>query len=352
MDDRTLPWRLLPNKMNTYEGGREIDRFRGVPVPLDDHRPEGWIGSTTTFRSKAHPRLGHSEVLRPSGGTLYLTDAIREDPVAMTGGPDGFGALMKLLDAGQDLMVQCHPTREAALEVFGSPFGKAESWIVLGARPDAEEPPHVLLGFREGVDPDRFYELYAAKRAADIEAMLHRFDVVPGDVFMVPPGVPHAVHVGCLLVEVQEPSDITVNLLPYTWGTPETNRAHDLAVRRCVVFEGRTREETERALRVRPTVLRDGPWGVEESLIGPAQTPYFACTRLTLRGSAPWRPTGRGAACLVVSGSGAIHHPDGAFSLRKADEFFLPAAARDLRFSAGPDGLVVVAAHPEGAELA
>jgi hypothetical protein len=51
----------------------------------------------------------------------------------------------------------------------------------------------------------------------------------------------------------------------------------------------------------------------------------------------------------VVEGSGAIHHPDGSFSLRKADEFFVPAAADDLRFVAGPGGLVVLASHPEGA---
>ena len=58
------------------------------------------------------------------------------------------GLLVKLLDARERLPVHCHPTRQFARDVLGSPFGKAEAWIVVATRqvPGAE-PPNVRVGF-------------------------------------------------------------------------------------------------------------------------------------------------------------------------------------------------------------
>lgn len=44
------------------------------------------------------------------------------------------------------LPVQVHPTREFSRRNFGSPYGKAESWLILATRPDA----CIYFGFREG----------------------------------------------------------------------------------------------------------------------------------------------------------------------------------------------------------
>ena len=48
IDIATSPWRLVQNKVKRYPGGCEIDRFRGIVLPVDGDRPEAWVGSDTS----------------------------------------------------------------------------------------------------------------------------------------------------------------------------------------------------------------------------------------------------------------------------------------------------------------
>lgn len=51
-----------------------------------------------------------------------------------------------------------------------------------------------------------------------LHALCHKVPVSVGDVFNIGPGLVHAVGPGCFLVEVQEPSDITVGATPLRTG--------------------------------------------------------------------------------------------------------------------------------------
>jgi len=122
-------------------------------------------------------------------------------------GGERFPLLVKLLDCTATLSVQVHPPAQVAPSLGGEP--KTEMWYLLDAEPDA----HVFAGLRAGVSRERFE---ADLRAGhDVSQLLHRVDVAPGDVMLVPSGRIHALGAGCLVVEVQQNSDTTFRVFDF-----------------------------------------------------------------------------------------------------------------------------------------
>jgi mannose-6-phosphate isomerase len=197
------PLRLPANQLpRFFRGGQQIARFRGLPPQAED-APEDWVGATNTVRGEVE--LGLS---RLDDGRL-LRDAIDADPEGFLGpGRSEPRLLVKLLDAGERLPVHVHPDREFAREHLASRYGKTEAWVIV----QTGDASTVWLGFRDGIDQAAL-ELWVG--AQDVPAMLaamNRVSVTPGDVVYVPAGVPHAIGAGILLVELQEPSDLSILL--------------------------------------------------------------------------------------------------------------------------------------------
>ncbi|WP_208109285.1 class I mannose-6-phosphate isomerase [Enemella evansiae] len=113
--------------------------------------------------------------------------------------------LTKLLHAGQRLPVHLHPDGEFARNRLDRRHGKTEAWVILSAG-------EVFLGWRHRVTLDRLRELVDRQDTHALLDLLHRFDVRPGDAILVPAGMPHAIGTGVLLVEVQEPEDLSILL--------------------------------------------------------------------------------------------------------------------------------------------
>lgn len=203
------PTILPPNQFrHFYRGGSSIQRLRGQPATATD-MPEDWIASTATRFGAA--RQGLSEL--PDG--RLLRDAIAGDPIGWLGAEhvQAWGAelelLVKLLDAGQRLIVHAHPDQQFATRHLGCRHGKTEAWIVL-----ATETPEPLayLGFRHAVGAS-IVESWVQEQ--DVEAMLGALNAVPiaaGDAILVPAGLPHAIGAGVLIAELQEPTDFSVVL--------------------------------------------------------------------------------------------------------------------------------------------
>jgi mannose-6-phosphate isomerase len=197
-----LPVELPPNVLrHFYRGGARIAALRGLELD-SDHMPEEWIGAV-------NPAFGHAGrgLSRLADGTL-VRDAIASDPQAYLGRAGEPGLLVKLLDAGQRLPVHFHPGRAFAREALGSRYGKTEAWLVVEAEPGAT----VHAGFNRRIE---LAELRAWMRAQDAAAMLaamHELPVAAGDAIFVPAGTPHAIGAGILLVELQEPTDLSVLL--------------------------------------------------------------------------------------------------------------------------------------------
>lgn len=200
------PIRLASNRPaeRFYRGGARISAFRGERESAP-REPEDWVGSTTTIRGEQV--LGLTTL--PDG--RILRDAIAEDPVSWLGSvhAERWGAdtrlLVKLLDAGQRLPVHAHPHDDFAASHLGRAHGKAEAWYIL-------EGGTVHVGLREETTVEALADLVSRQDVAALLGLLHEVEVRPGDVVWVPPGELHAIGAGVLLLELQQPEDLSILL--------------------------------------------------------------------------------------------------------------------------------------------
>jgi mannose-6-phosphate isomerase len=202
------PLALGPNQIRRfYRGGARIAAFRGLP-PAEDDAPEDWIASTTT--ALGEDELGLSRI----ENGVRLADLFAADPEAFfePAHRAAYGAdpaiLLKLLDAGERLPLHLHPDDTFAASHLGTSHGKTEGWIILEAEPDAS----VHLGFSRDVAADELAERVAAQDVAAFLEIMNRLPVQAGDSTVVPAGVPHVIGEGILLLELQQPSDLSLLL--------------------------------------------------------------------------------------------------------------------------------------------
>ena len=202
------PQLLPPNVLkHFYAGGPRIAALRGIELE-SDHMPEEWIGAVSTMFGQAERGLSRFE-----DGTL-VRDAVRADPEAYLGPAHvaRYGAdtalLVKLLDAGQRLPAHFHPGRAFAHDHLDSRYGKTEAWLIVEADDDAA----VWVGFNRAVEPGEVREWMRTQDAPAMLAAMHELPVKPGDTIFVPAGTSHAIGSGILLVELQEPTDMSVLL--------------------------------------------------------------------------------------------------------------------------------------------
>jgi mannose-6-phosphate isomerase len=199
---------LPPNVLHHfYVGGARIAGLRGLDL-ADDHMPEEWIGAVNTTFGDATRGLS-----RLPDGT-FVRDAIAAAPEDYLGAPHVArwgtdpGLLVKLLDAGQRLPVHFHPSLPFASEHLGLTHGKTEAWIILEADPGAS----VWAGFAEEVDLDTIRRWMRDQDSAAMLAAMRELPVGPGDAIFIPAGTPHAIGEGILLVELQEPTDLSISI--------------------------------------------------------------------------------------------------------------------------------------------
>jgi mannose-6-phosphate isomerase len=198
-----LPWNPV---FRFYKGGDGIDRFRDIEPGSGPGAPEDWVGSTTTSFGNDTEGLSSLEDGR------VLRDVIAADPVAFFGAQhvaalgSNSGLLVKLLDAGERLADHFHPGRDFAREHLHSEFGKTEAWLILEAEPDA----HMHLGLREPVDLETLQRWVNEQDSEEMLAALNKVPVKAGDSLFVPAGTLHTIGEGITLIELQEPSDMSV----------------------------------------------------------------------------------------------------------------------------------------------
>ncbi|MCX7027400.1 MAG: hypothetical protein NT061_07960 [Spirochaetes bacterium] len=247
--------------------------------------------------------------------------------------------LVKLLDAKNQYLLQCHPTCEVARKIWNSEYGKEECWYVLSVREDAIEAPSILLGFKEGVTREAFEREYRSGNLKAIEAMCHKISVAAGDAFFVPGGTPHALGAGCFVVEVQEPSDLTAvpipqqALLDYRRKAapngifvPEDEALYENRMLDSFVYQGSPLVHVLRRNRSSAEILRSGEWGKEISIFGREHTRLFSCTRADVLGKMPLFDTGSIQIGIVIKGSGSLESGGDMLQVRRGDELFFPFA--------------------------
>ena len=330
------PSRLpLNTPQRFYRGGERILAFRGLPVPedFDGHRPEDWLASTTHLFAE-----GGGGVTRLPGGA-DLPEVLSADPEGWLGprhvAAYGVvpGLLTKLLDSGERLPVHSHPDRAFAARHLDCDHGKTEAWIVLDAEPGAV----VWLGFRDALPAAELVELVDAQDER-LLAALNRVEVARGDAVLVPAGQPHAIGEGVLILELQEPTDLSVMLEHERFGLEEAHAFLGLERARALesVDRGPLTPEAIGALRRRWTDVA----GAGPAL--PVEARDFFRAQVV-------RPTGEGATpepvtveaafavTVVVDGRGTLAtEPDDAsggvaLDIERGDVLLVPHGAGGVR---------------------
>lgn len=354
-------YKLNPNRVpRTYLGGSRIDALRGLTAE-NGFFPEEWVASVTAAQN-----VPGADVILPGISVIDggkddgrpLTDLLREHPEYLrnechiaqkprnnsdskilnnpkndkSGGKNAdFPILLKILDSAERLVVQAHPTVEFARKNFGSRYGKAECWYVLSADEDA----YVYLGFKKGITREEWKRCFDDQDIETMLLLLHKIPVKSGDVWYVDGGVPHAIGGGCLLAELQEPTDLMVvpeKRTPSGREIPEKRLHGGLGFEKmldCFVYDGYSIDELRsRYYRQIPTDSSDCT-----IVIGGDLTDKFAMYDCRTANAAlelcPEQTRSKPSAAVVLSGIGNITDNEGNVTrLSPGDTLFIPSGER------------------------
>jgi len=313
-----------------YTGGKLFADFFGDEA-VDSHLPEEWVASSVRALNKesAGPNEGIS---KPVDSSLYFHELLDSQKEVLLGkNRDEMGFLVKILDSAVRLPVQAHPDTAFSNVHFHSNYGKAESWIILATRPDAK----IYMGFKDSVTKDDFRAAIAASETdkTAMEGLLREVAVKPGDVFFIPAKMVHAIGAGCLLLEVQEPTDFTIQperyCADYRLSDYEMYLGLDPEVSlACFDFNAPVRGAQM------PLLLQKAEGVLYEELIGAKDTPCFNVNRMVFDGGK--LPLLQGASVLVVTeGEGILSSESTAKPVKKGDYFFLPDSVKGKFFLSG-----------------
>jgi mannose-6-phosphate isomerase len=317
------PIRLAANRFpRFYRGGPAIDALRGTTPPAGAaFLPEDWVGSTTAAFGSDGDGLTRLE----DGRTLR--EAVAADPEGFfgRGHAEAYGdspaLLVKLLHAGERLPVHCHPDRDFARRHLGCPWGKTEAWVIAATEgPDAV----VHLGFREAMDPERLAGLVAGQRVEALLASLNAVPMATGDTVLVPAGLPHAIGQGVLLVELQEPTDLSVLLEWEGFAVDGRRDGHlGLGFELALGCVDRSGWSPTRVARLRGGRGPDRPGA--ERLFPAEADPYFRAERLSPDPAV--RLEAAFSILVVTGGSGELETAGGSLELARGGTVLVPFAA-------------------------
>lgn len=319
----------------TYLGGKLIDKLHGNEGASDTNFPEEWLMSTVRARNVGREHIVEGISLTQDG--ITLKEFIDSDPVGVLGKEhyqkygNQTGVLVKLLDSMERLTVQVHPTKDTAKKLFDSQFGKTECWHILECREDIGEKPCIYLGFKEGITREKWQVCFDNQDISGMLDCLHRVEVKPGETYLICGGVPHAIGAGCMLVEIQEPTDYTVRTERVT---PSGLKIDDFMCHQglgfekmfdCFNYEGLSYQEVLKRWQIIPIEKLTDEY-VETEVVGYRDTQMFALKVIDIKDKYSIKSNGIFSGIYVLSGKGIM---DGV-AINQGDQFFLPANVSDF----------------------
>ncbi len=324
-----------------YRGGNRIGELRHGPG--GPQRPEEWIGSTTARFGQAPQGFS----VLPDG--RLLLDAIDADPSAWLG-PDHVArygtsteVLIKLLDLDQRLPVHLHPNREFSRTHLGLAHGKTEAWYVL----DAPEGAEVGVGFADEMTMAQVAEWVAARDSDALLSALRTRVVRPGDAMLVPAGLPHTVAAGVFVLELQEPTDLSILLEWQGFAVDGARDGHldlgfDTALQ-AVDLSAVSDSDLDHLVLPREDIERAGL----VTTMPAAADSYFRAHRFDAS-DGPVSVAAGFAIVLVLGGRGVLGSPAGSLEVARGDVVLVPYAAGEYTLHGDGDGdpLVGVVCRP------
>lgn len=332
----------------SYKGGKRLDEFCGISQGQDSQFPEDWIASTVKAVNPG--RDNTTEGLAITTDNEYLIDIINRYPEKMLGKKqiEKYGncmsILVKLLDSSERLVIQVHPTVEFAKKYLNTNFGKTECWYIL----EAEDDAHVFLGFKEGITREKWIEYFQKQNINAMLNALHKIYVKKGDCILVEGGVPHAIGSGCMMVELQEPTDlmvITERVTPSGIKLSDIKLHNGLGFEKmfdCFDYSGCASEELIDKYLVKPIHLNE-----KHSIILRADiTDKFAMEEVVVNGEYEFPLHGKYCVAIVLDGEGIIAGANQQVDVARSDRMFITAEEPAIRIQSKKSMLDVLICLP------
>ncbi|AXK35486.1 hypothetical protein DVA86_25380 [Streptomyces armeniacus] len=337
-----------------------LDRLAGGPVrtrPYFNSTPWGghWAERELGFAPDGgNTALGY-ELIAPESGILVGRDAGAqvELPFQLLCvlhperflGPDvhrrygtSFPIRFDYLDTvgGGSLSVHCHPQERYMRDVFGWTYTQHETYYLTASEPGAR----VYLGLRESAEVDvlrkEVEESAAHGTPLRVEDHVQTHSAEPGQLFMIPAGVPHASGEGNLVLEISA-TPYLYSLRLYDWLRRSTSGVpRPLSHRHAFANLDTARRggDVVRDLVQRPRTVRSGE-GWREELLGELPDMFYAVHRFVLDGTGPAEDDtdGRFHVLNVTAGDGVVvETADGRrHDLAFAETLTVPAAVGAYR---------------------
>ena len=309
-----------------YTGGSQFASFFGDDS-TEGFFPEEWVCSYVKALNEGSDIPDEGISITEDGEKF--DELLKNHTTEMLGeGRTELGILTKILDSSIRLPVQCHPDKEFSRKHFNSEYGKTESWIILGAGEDA----CIYFGFNKRYTKEEFRAAFD-KDESVLVSMLNKIPVNVGDVFLIPGKAIHAIGKNCLLLEVQEPTDFTIQpentCGDYVLSDNEKYLGLDPDIAfDCFDMELDSLEKTLKAAKCEPVKV-----GNVEKLITHEKTPCFAVSRYNVNGEKVSLPCP--SVYVVTEGNGKVICEDFVRDVKKGDYFFAPAVINGKLFAEG-----------------
>lgn len=312
-----------------YKGGMPYKKLfnDGYDDGTDNMFPEEWVASKVKAINPKYfgERDGVSKI---KGTDVFFDDLLRDYKDELLGHRK-YDCLVKFLDSAVRLPFQVHPTKEFSRKHFNSEYGKTEAWLVVATRPGAK----LYFGFKDKITKEQLSEL---EERSEVEKdimgnLLAGVEAKAGDIWLIKAGLIHAIGAGCTIIEVQEPTDFTIQ--PERW-------CNDYHISYEEEYIGLDKETALNAInydiygdaakafaRVTPTVTVDTPTYKKEAMISYEDTPCFAENRHTLTNGGSFVMDFAPSVYICLEGNAVITGEGYSREIKTGDYFYLPYAA-------------------------
>jgi mannose-6-phosphate isomerase len=335
------PFKLCSNRVwRTYTGGKLLEQWQGCEEAADGNLPEEWIASVINANNPGREHIqneGYSFIEFNGGRKISLNQLIGIDPGKVLGNAhiakygESTAVLVKMLDSAERLTIQVHPDDETALKLFNSRFGKTEAWYIFGKREENREKPYILFGFKPGITRDMWVELFNKQDINGMLEAMHKLYVEAGQVYLIEGGIPHAIGSGCLVLEIQQPTDYTIRvekITPKGLIIPDELCHQGLGFEKmfdCFNYDSLEKEEILSRWCIKPEVIKTGNEYTEKELIGYKNTAHFRMISAEITGQYPLEQCLTYSSLVILSGEGELLWDGGSMPIRQGETYFMPA---------------------------
>ncbi|MGN0771593.1 MAG: class I mannose-6-phosphate isomerase [Christensenellales bacterium] len=321
-----------------YQGGKGYAQLCSDGSE-DGYFPEEWIASKV---KAINPRyFGERDGVSVVKDTkIFFDDLLEQYPDQLLGGKK-YDCLVKYLDSAIRLPMQVHPTKEFSRKNFGSEYGKTEAWLVVATRPGAK----IYFGFNRPVTKEELWKLEerSLEEPDVMESILNGVDAKVGDTYLIKGGLIHAIGQGCTIIEVQEPTDFTIQ--PENWcgeyriSEEEKYIGLDKSTALDCFDYSLWGQKSLDSAKITPEIVACEEGCTCEKIIDYDDTPCFAQYRYTLS-DGKMNMKGSPSVWIVLDGKCSIEGQDYRKEIVKGDYFFLPYSA-DGEFELKGNGVLI-----------